>query len=83
MPVRQAHRDGALPVQDRIIFDRNPGRSEVSEAGRARLAKIITRRFKNVTCSAEIALQKNNSATVWAQRPVANRGHMCDLKFVT
>jgi hypothetical protein len=49
----------------------------------ARLAKSILRRFENVTCSTEIALQKNNSATVRAQRPVANRGHLCRLKFVT
>jgi hypothetical protein len=83
MPVRQVHWDGALPMQDRIIFERNPGRSEVTEAGRARLAKFIRRRFKNVTRSAEIALQKNNSATLRAQRPVANRGHMCRIKFVT
>jgi hypothetical protein len=49
----------------------------------ARVSQNITRRFENVTRSSEIALQKNNSATVRAQRPVADQGHMCRLKYVT
>jgi hypothetical protein len=35
MPVRQVHRDGAVPMQDRIIFDRTSGHLKVNEAGRA------------------------------------------------
>jgi hypothetical protein len=72
-----------VPVQDRIIFARTSGHPKVDEAGRAGLAKFTTRRFKSVTDSTEIALQKNNSATVRAQRPVADQGHMCRLKFFT
>jgi hypothetical protein len=79
----EVHRDGALPMQGRITFGRNLGSLKTHESGRAGLAKCIPRCFKNVTRSTEIALQKNNNATLRAQRPVANRGHMCRLKFVT
>jgi hypothetical protein len=49
------HRDGALRMQGRIMFDRNRV-TKINEVARRASPKLIVRRLKNVTHSTEISL---------------------------